>query len=207
MAWSNLQKSLLMQACKAVKVSDEQRKMIMSRLDNARDKHGRITATSPKLNNGDYEYVMAVLERMMPYPHQLPLRHKDSGKCRWPGGYWQDQMARELDRMRVIAIKRVALLSNTGLEKYQDKQASMKRFITWMTKNREESQTDDLMVLDYTWLQKVLNGLSSACRRHHINPYIASEGSNPLNSAERETIAQMLGVDPDKLPDGPGRSV
>mgnify|MGYP004157103339 CR=1 FL=1 len=66
MAWTNKQKMLMAKACRAAGLDDDQRRMILSGLPNARDGRGNVTSTAPKLGQDDFEDAMAVVESATP---------------------------------------------------------------------------------------------------------------------------------------------
>lgn len=94
MAWTSRQRSVAAMAARWVAQRQGQdvdtlREMILRQLDHRAMHDGRITSTSPKLTNADYEFYMSVLERTT------------GGRLQsWLPGYWQAKVDDHLQRMR-----------------------------------------------------------------------------------------------------------
>ncbi len=64
--WSNTQKQLAVRACNQARITDDQRRMILSgpAIGGRAMHHGKITSTSPDLTNADFEQFMAQVEHI-----------------------------------------------------------------------------------------------------------------------------------------------
>src|SRR5262245_57427919 len=103
MAWTNTQKQLPVRACRAARISEEQRvDMILRNFEHAHYK-ADITSTSAKLTNHDFEHFMSIVERFA------------GGKVlRFTEGYWQRSAEDWLKRMRVRALRVARELEAAG---------------------------------------------------------------------------------------------
>jgi len=149
MAWTNEQKRVAVMACRAAGLSDEQRKMILASIDNARLHDGRVTSTAAKLNNADFESFMAIMEL-----------HTGGAVLHFSRGYWQDCARDSLGRMRhkALAIAReleaAGYLAGNGIG-----------LRGWISKRVTRGETDQISELDYQGLRALIVGLEAYSRQ------------------------------------------
>lgn len=90
MGWTNTQKQLAVRACRAACVSDEHRRdVILRHFSNAKLADRRISSTSPKLSNEDFEQFMAIVES-----------HGGGQVLHFSRGYWRNKAEDRYGRMR-----------------------------------------------------------------------------------------------------------
>ncbi len=147
MAWTNDQKKTAAIAAKKAGLSDEHRQLILRQIPGHHAIHnGRVTSTSPKLSNADFEYFMAKVE------------HFVGGQIDgWSAGYWQSKHNDSLARMRRKCGSIAQQLQVKGL-------IQLDGFVDRMTRGacRQLEQLDGLHLYD------VLEGLKAIARRHGI---------------------------------------
>ncbi len=150
MPWTNKQKQIAARACQAAGISEEQRRdMILRNFANARLPDGRISSTSPKLTNSDFENFMAVVEQYA------------GGKVlHFTPGYWQGQASDALARMRHRATSLAELLERDG-----HLAPNGAGLAGWIRKRVSQGQADRVEELDYSGLDALIRGLTAFARR------------------------------------------
>lgn len=103
MAWSNKQKSLAVQACRAAGINEEQRVDVILRNFHNAYSAGCVTSTSPRLTNHDFESFMSIVERTA------------GGKVlHFTEGFWDRAASDSLKRMRFKVRAIAAALEKSG---------------------------------------------------------------------------------------------
>ncbi len=129
--------------------------MILSGLQNAFDRSGRATSTSPRLNNSDFEHAMAVVESVTP-GKQIVL-----GKRTFPALHFTRKADDDLARMRSLASRIAHTLRGMGTLTRDDALGGWVRRVT-------DDRTDRLQDLNYTELYNLIEGLKAFARRHGV---------------------------------------
>lgn len=161
MAWTNAQKALLASACKADHIADEYRRLILAQCPGRRATHqGKVTSTSPRLGQGDFEFVMAIVERYA--GGQLAVAGRD-GTPRYAAGHWQAKADDQCQRMRHLAQRLAASLEERGL--LQGDGVGLRG---WIAKYLGDAQDVPLHRLGYAQLHTLINGLRAYARRHGL---------------------------------------
>jgi hypothetical protein len=152
MAWTNLQKSIGVQACKAAGVSDEQRvDVVLRNFGNAHYRQ-RISSTSPYLNNHDFAAFMAVVEGFA------------GGKVLYfTEGYWKKVAADYLDQMR-FKVKGVA----AELEKAGKLIPGGVGLKGWILKRVSGGVTDEIENLEYPAMLALITQLLAYAKQNDV---------------------------------------
>jgi len=150
MAWTNQQKQIAVRACRAAGIGEEQRRdMVLRNLDNAHLPDGRISSTSPKLTNADFEQFMAIVEQAA------------GGKIlHFTEGYWVKSAADSLGRMRHKVRGLAAELEAAG-----HLAANGIGLAGWIEKRVTRGATNRLEELDYQGLRALILGLKAYGRQ------------------------------------------
>jgi hypothetical protein len=105
MPWTSKQKQLAVRACHAARIDEDQRRdLILRNFANARLPDGRISSTSSRLNNSDFEQFMAIVES-----------YAGGQVLHFTRRYWQGQARDRYHRMRARALAIAAELEARGL--------------------------------------------------------------------------------------------
>jgi hypothetical protein len=147
MAWTNDQKKTAAIAARKAGLEDEHRQLILRQIPGNRAIHqGRVTSTSPRLGNADFEWFMAAVEASA------------GGELDgWARGYWARKANDSLARMRRYAGAIAQQLQIRG-------HIQLDGFIERMT----SGACRQLEQLDMTHLYNVIEGLKSIARRHQL---------------------------------------
>lgn len=150
MAWTNVQKQIAVRACAAAGISEQQRRDVMLRhFRNARTTDERVTSTSSKLTNDDFEQFMAIVEAQA------------GGKVmHYEAGYWARKAADRWERMRHRAMRIAAALEAAG--KLAPDGVGL---AGWIRKRVTRGATDAIEELDYRGLLALIVGLSAYARQ------------------------------------------
>lgn len=153
MAWTNTQKQIAVRACNAAGIREEQRRdMILRHFANARTPDGRITSTSPKLTNRDYEQFMAIVENYA------------GGKIlHFTRGYWAQCAADQHARLRFRVRGIVNALVAAGL--FTPDGESLRG---WILNRVSKGETDCAEALDYHGLMALILGLEAFAARNGV---------------------------------------
>lgn len=153
MAWTNKQKQIAVMACRAARISDEQRvDLILRNFERAHYK-GKITSTSTKLTHQDFEAFMAIVENFAggTILHYTP-------------GYWKMHAADRLRLMRARAIRVAAMLEQCG--KLNPNGAGL---AGWIRTRVSGGETDRVDELDYQGLLTLITGLEAYARQNAVS--------------------------------------
>ena len=152
MPWTNKQKQIAVQACRAAGISEQQRiDMILRNFKNA-DYGGAISSTSPNLTNHDFEAFMSIVERYA------------GGKVmHFTEGFWQRSAADWLKRMR---FKALAIAGE--LEKHGKLAADGAGLAGWISKRVSAGTASSVDQLEYHGLLALIIGLQAYARQSGI---------------------------------------
>jgi hypothetical protein len=148
MAWTAKQKMIAATAAEQIGLTDEQRRAILRNVPGHRAMHdGRITSTSARLTNPDFDWYMSVIESEA--GGQVPG---------WKRGYWSGKSADPLARARHLAHRLADLLTagsdfNVG--------GWLRHYITADT-------ADTIEALDYRQLYAAIEGMKKIARRRGV---------------------------------------
>lgn len=159
MSWSDKQKQLAVRACKGANIDDAQRELILRQLGGRAIVNGRVTSTSAKLTNAEFNQFMATVEVYS--GGQVKIRDR-SNKYRYRFGHWQLQQ-QDNNRLQLIYIARRIIGSLTA-EQVPERIGGV---IAKATRNRIED-VDDLDDLDEAEAHNVVNALRAVAQRHNI---------------------------------------
>lgn len=160
MAWQPKQKGMFVRACKAVGINDEQRKMILSQCNQRAIHKGRITSTSPKLTQADYDHCMSVVEGVG--NGQIKVRDGRDGKLLYKPGYFAQTDEAQCRRLRFIAMH-IARHLFVGNEKQCRNDLD-----EWIDSSVRGGRCMKLEQLTLKQLQDLCNGLKASAKRNHV---------------------------------------
>ena len=156
MAWSKNQKNTFVMACKSAGLDEEHRRLILRQ--SPRSTHeGRVTSTSPRLNQSDFEHCMATVES------------SSAGRCRllgaggrvikqYPYHYWRDTLENgPKKRLRYKVQQLDAELQRVNPD-WQPNGVGLKGWIKNRVMGGQETELDDLPM---TRLEVLINQLST----------------------------------------------
>jgi hypothetical protein len=168
MSWTNTQKQIAARACKAARISEEQRRdMILRNFANAHTSDDRITSTAPKLTNKDYEQFMAIVENFA------------GGQIlHFSRGYWAKCAADEFARMRY----RVNAI-NTALEAAGVFNADGAGLRGWISKRVTRGQTDSIEDLDFHGLNALILGLEAFAAQRGVAVGVTDDAAIAQNQS------------------------
>lgn len=153
MSWTSKQKMIAATACRQSGLRDEDRINILRQFPHAMH-GGRVTSTSPRLTNGDFEQFMAHVERWA-----------GGAVPGWKPGYWDAKSLDGLQRMRskagVIA-QRLEAAGHLGVD--EGGWSGLRGWIARTTHHAKSSLTE----LDYGELYNVIEGLKAFAQRRHV---------------------------------------
>ncbi len=166
MAWTAKQKALAAQACKAIGLADEHRRLILRQFPAARyDQDGRPaeqpSTRSKRLTNSDFEAFMAIIERQA--GGQIVLANQT-----YEPGHFRAKADDQLHRMRHLAHRLADALESAGLL-----EPGRQGVRLWIEKYVTEDGPGTIEALDYVGLHKLINGLRAYSRRHDVEPAAA----------------------------------
>ena len=166
MAWTAKQKALAAQACKAIGLADEHRRLILCQVPAALyDEQGQPaeqpSTRSKRLTNADFEAFMAIIEHQAGGQVRLP-------KQTYEPGHFQAKADDQLQRMRHLAHRLADALENAGLL-----EPGREGVRLWTRKYVREDGPGTIEALDYVGLHKLINGLRAYARRHDVEPAAA----------------------------------
>ncbi len=158
MPWTKPQRMTAGKAARDAGLNDEQRAMILRRFGNRAVHGGRITSTSPKLTNDDFEEYMATVESMAGGALPGPGGRVTPGKC--------DAKSRREIARQAHKIKRMAnsLLLTGHLHADEQGQPVLDAVIDRAT----AGQCNQLNQLTRSQASKVIDALRAIGRRHGI---------------------------------------
>lgn len=149
MAWTNKQKQLAVQACRAAGIGEEQRReLILRHFENARYK-GDVTSTSPHLTHQDFAEFMAIVER-----------YAGGRILHFTPRYWQASAEDQLQRMR----HRVAELA-AELEACGRLEPGGAGLAGWISKRVSRGQADRVEELDFHQMRALILQLEAYRRQ------------------------------------------
>ncbi len=154
MSWTNKQKALFVQACASIGWTDEQRHMLLSTIPHAVCGRSRVSSTSPRLNNSDFEHAMAVVESNAP-GNRIVLKNRS-----WPALHFAKKADDDLARMRGLAGR----LGDTLARKL----TGGFNLAGWISKRVTGGSTGDIDHLNYNELYKLIEGLKAFARRNGV---------------------------------------
>ena len=156
MSWSDQQKQIAARAAAAAGMDDDARKFVLRQFPNSLfDRKGQATgtpsSTSSRLNQGDFEHYMAIVERGCPNETVLTF----------PRGYWMRKAADDRHRLFYIVGQLDEQLAQTiSTWKVGTSLAA------WIRERVPPNDTDELKNLNSTQLHQLINGLRAYLRRH-----------------------------------------
>ena len=163
MAWSPKQRQLYARACQGAGLSEEHRHLLLRQVGSRAMHDGRVTSTSPRLTQSDFEEAMAIVERHS--GGQVKIR---DSKGRYVFGltYWQ--VAAESggrDRLRELALRLDQHLQLLLPEQWaQDGEG----LAGWIKSRVTSGRTHRLKELSYQELQDLIHGIKAFARRHDV---------------------------------------
>lgn len=153
MAWTNQQKQIAVRACKAARISDEQRRdMILRHFEHATMTDGRISSTSLRLTNEDFEQFMAIVES-----------HAGGQVLHFTRDYWRSHAQDHYARMR----HRVASIARQ-LESAGALHPGGVGLSGWISKRVTQGACDSIEQLDYHGLLALMISLTSYARQRGV---------------------------------------
>lgn len=157
MAWTNAQKALAAQACKAAGLDESSRRLILMQFPHARiTRDGRAaaepTSTSPLLNNSDFEQFMAIVEEEAGGQVVLPAKAYEPG-------HFARKADDDLARMRGLVHRIDAALLTDRPDIWHAQSLA-----GWIAKRVTRDRTDQLAELTYQELHALINGLRNFAR-------------------------------------------
>lgn len=172
--WTKKQKTTAVIACKAARISDEHRKLILRQFWNAMfDAHGNQSdapsSTSSRLTNADFECFMAIVERTAGGRLALPSHS-------YAAGHWQSKADDRCQRMRHLANAIATALDRAG-------RLDAAGLFTWIRKYVSQGEDRTVDQLSYHELHSLINGLRAYARRNGV---AWDEQAESLEPAEAE---------------------
>jgi len=153
MPWTNTQKQIAVRACKAAQVSDEQRRdMILRHFAHAKMPDGRISSTSPRLTNEDFEQFMAIVEA-----------HGGDKVLHFSRDYFKTKAEDHYHRMRRRAYMIAQQLEAAGLLHPNGAGLS-----GWINKRLTHGQCERVEELDYHGLLALILSLSAYAHQNGV---------------------------------------
>lgn len=178
MAWTKTQKQIAVRACKAARVSDEQRRdVILRHFAHAKMPDGSISSTAPKLSNDDYEQFMSIVEA-----------HAGGQVLHFERDYWQRKAQDRYGRMR----RRVYMIAQE-LEKHGLLHPNGAGLSGWISKRVTRGQCDRVEELDYHGLLALILSLTAYARQRGVE--LRASGTTdhqpPTGTEAHECAAQL----------------
>ncbi len=153
MGWTKPQKGIAVRACRAAGIDDEARALILGQIPDHRATHqGRITSTSPKLTNWDFEFFMAHVESFAGGQILHYSKH-----------YWHNQSKSGLSRLRHKAETLARRLEAAG---FLEKNGEGLR--GWIKSRVTRGLSSDLNSLDIDGLHALIEGLKAFIERKGV---------------------------------------
>ncbi|MFW6060929.1 MAG: hypothetical protein ACODAQ_12180, partial [Phycisphaeraceae bacterium] len=160
-AWTNTQKATFVRACKAAGIPDEHRRLILGQCDGRAVHQGKVTSTSPRLNQPDFDHCMATVETSC--GGQIP-RKRGSDQPWYKAGYWQQQAdIGDTQRLRWIA-QQIHTQLKQRCTSWTD--ASLRG---WIHDRVTNGQHGDLDRLTHRQVSDLVHGLRAWASRHSID--------------------------------------
>jgi hypothetical protein len=161
MPWSKDQKRVAAVAARSAGLDDEARRLVLRQFPRAVHR-GRVTSTSPRLNQSDFEQYMAILERSA------------GGRLdRWPPHHWQRKADDDRARMRRLV---------RSLEFGRQRDGALRTDAMTWARARIATVGDqdkrDLAQLDHHELSALINQLQAFSRATPV-PGVSSPSANP----------------------------
>lgn len=165
MSWSNDQKQIFARSCAAAGLADAQRLMILSAIEHAHcPKAQRVTSTSTRLTNADFEHAMASLESWCGGQIQLRQAASLGGGLRYARGHWAARSRDPLQRLRWKAERIVNTLEAEG--HLEPERMGVRGWIVGEITHNEHR--DSIEQLDVRELYALVEGLKSYGRRKGV---------------------------------------
>jgi len=160
MPWSKKQRMKAAHAAKVAGIEAEHRKLILMQYGNRAIVDGKVTSTSPKLTQSDFDHFMQLCESM------------SGGKA--PGfdrGHFQNSQANDMKRLRHVTIRIANTLALTDRPDGDGRllEPDNAGLRGWIKERVTRGRTDDIEDLTYAELQVLINGLSAYGRRNGIS--------------------------------------
>jgi len=171
MAWTNVQKSLAIRACRAAGIGEDVRIDLILRNFAHAHYDGDITSTSPKLTNQDFAAFMAIVEC-----------HAGGKILHFATGYWTNASADELQRMRHRARRIAAELEASG-----NLAPGGVGLAGWISKRVSDGATDRVECLEFPALQALIIGLEAYQRQCRVKLQPCLSGQAGPSAAGRCT--------------------
>jgi len=150
MAWTKRQRQTAAIACRNAGIEDEHRLLILRQSKHA-EHNGRVSSTSPRLTNSDFEQFMAIVENFV------------GGELRgFTRDYWRAKAQDELARMRRKVESLSQQLEVTG--HLEPDSVGLTGWIRRMTGGEKHHLHD----LDYRELYVVIEGLKKFAKRRGV---------------------------------------
>lgn len=157
--WTPSQISLAAQIAKAAGWDDDARQLVLLQLGNHAVHEDRITSTSPKLTNSDFEFYASIAERSM--GGQVILKRANGTIYhKWPYHHFMHKANDHLDRMRRYALTIAQQLEATG--HLEPDGAGLRG---WIYSRVSQKTTDDIEQLEWGQLNALVRSLQSFARR------------------------------------------
>lgn len=152
MAWTKPQKMRFAEACRAIGLDAEARHEVLSVLPNAHCGKTHPTSTSPKLNNGDFERAMAIVEAQTP-GQRIVLKTKTWGALHFARKV-QGDTSRMNRRVRHLVDAIKAKVPSFDLPAFISRQTG--------------GDKDRVELLEYRETQKLIEALKGCCRTYKV---------------------------------------
>lgn len=169
MPWTNTQKQIGVRACKAARISDEQRRdLILRNFAHAKTPDGRISSTSPRMTNQDFEQFMAIVEAYA--GGQLLHFSRD---------YFKTKAEDQYHRMRRRAYMIAQQLEASGLL-----HANGAGLSGWISKRITRGECDRVEELDYHGLLALILSLSTCAHQNGVELQRGHEAAQGMDAHE-----------------------
>lgn len=165
MPWSGLQKAIVAAAFDAIG-APEMREVVLRNLPDQRAMHGgRITSTSPKLGQDDFEATLARIEPMFDGGAIRLFKAKGQPWFVKPPGHFQAMLDGE--QGRAVRLRWKARRIDATLADAIDTWREADTIKSWC-RRQTHGRTEELEAMDWRELQGLLNALTNFARKHGV---------------------------------------